>query len=95
MGFCGKWYKKDGSFNAYGNIREVSMVYEVFVKGKSRVGRRIIDRFVGAYDTLEKAEYHAQQIDKLIREDLCGIELDLAEWHIDIRNSETYEVVRV
>ena len=23
MGFCGKWYKKDGSFNAYGNIREV------------------------------------------------------------------------
>lgn len=66
------------------------MVYEVFVKGSSRVGRCIIDRFVGAYDTLDKAKYHAQEINKLLRHDFCGIELDLAEWRIDIRNSETY-----
>jgi len=66
------------------------MVYEVFVKGSSKVGKRVIDRFVGTYDTLDKAKYHAQEINKLLRDDLCGIALDLAEWRIDIRNSDTY-----
>lgn len=66
------------------------IIYEVFVKGYSKVGKRTIDRFVGAYDTLDKAKYHAQEINKLLRDDLCGIALDLAEWRIDIRNSDTF-----
>lgn len=61
------------------------MVYEMFVKGST--GKCIVDRFIGTYDTLDKAKYHAQELCKLLRNDL-GV--GLGKLRIEIRNSETY-----